>query len=85
MHALCHTRHTSKTLKRGKGGAFGVYDVDPEGYILPCRNLPDDRKMGVSREKSAERFRTWAEANFCSSVNVFETFDHVSAEKKEGE
>jgi hypothetical protein len=70
-HVLCHSRQISKTLEGVHGGAFGVYDVDSEGYILPVRHLPDERKMGTSRGGAVERFREWADKNFCRDVRIF--------------
>jgi hypothetical protein len=85
-HVLCHSKKTSKVFSSCTGGHFGIYDVDTEGYILPRRNLPEDRKMGCSREKAIARFNAWAEANVCSLVKIFDEFDgEAAAAKKEGE
>jgi hypothetical protein len=72
-HVLCNYRNISKVISCRFGGSFGVYNVDSEGYILPQAYLPDDRKMGPSRDKSFERFRKWADENMCSSVMIFDT------------
>ena len=71
-YVLCHQSKTSKALFHTHGGGFGVYNVDPEGYILPERAVPADRRMGSSRAGAIERFKAWCEENFCSSVNVAE-------------
>ena len=81
-YVLCHRNKTSKALFHTHGGGFGVYNVDPEGYILPERAVPADRRMGNSRAGAIERFKFWANDNFCGSVRIFDAPDAPDASEE---